>query len=117
MVSNRAFIFYIYNPWGRTFLYYQSQGHLSRSNIKVTVSKKWPLQGHSCFTHTSCFFFFFCFIRNVFKSFLNFRIHKTQDSVENMINPFPDTPILGSSNSMANKDMMSKIWTNGNTNI
>ena len=25
----------------------------------------------------------------------------------------PDMPILGSSNSAANKDMMSKIWTNG----
>ena len=30
------------------------------------------------------------------------------------INPLPDMPILGSSNSAANKDM-SKIWTNGDT--
>ena len=29
--------------------------------------------------------------------------------------PFPDMPILGSSNSAANKDMRSKIWTNGDT--
>ena len=27
--------------------------------------------------------------------------------------PLPDRPVLGSSNSTANKDMMSKIWTNG----
>ena len=35
----------------------QGQGHLqrSRSNIKVTFLKKWPFQGHSCFTNTSCF--------------------------------------------------------------
>ena len=32
-------------------------------------------------------------------------------------NPLPDMPILGSSNSAANKDMMSKIWTNGDTII
>ena len=31
--------------------------------------------------------------------------------------PLPDMPILGSSNSAANKDMMSKIWTNGDTII
>ena len=29
------------------------------------------------------------------------------------INPLPDMPILGSSNSAASKDLMSKIWTNG----
>ena len=28
-------------------------------------------------------------------------------------NPFPDIQILSSSNSMTNKDMMPKIWTNG----
>ena len=33
------------------------------------------------------------------------------------INPLPDMPILGSSNSAANKDMTSKIWTNGVTFI
>ena len=33
------------------------------------------------------------------------------------INPLPDMPILGSSSSVANKDMMSKIWTNGDSII
>ena len=32
-------------------------------------------------------------------------------------NPLSDMPILGSSNSAANKDMMAKIWTNGDTII
>ena len=31
------------------------------------------------------------------------------------LNPLPDLPILGFSNSAADKDMMSKIWTNGYT--
>ena len=31
--------------------------------------------------------------------------------------PLPDKPILGSSNSAANKDTMSKIWKNGDTII
>ena len=30
-------------------------------------------------------------------------------------NPLPDMPILGSSHLAANKDMMAKIWTNGDT--
>ena len=30
-------------------------------------------------------------------------------------NPLPDMPILGFSNSAANKDKMSNIWTNGGT--
>ena len=30
-------------------------------------------------------------------------------------NALPDMPILSSSNSAANKDMMSKIWTSGDT--
>ena len=29
------------------------------------------------------------------------------------LNPLPYIPILGTSNSAANKNMMSKIWTNG----
>ena len=33
------------------------------------------------------------------------------------INPLPDMPILASSNSAANKDIMAKIWTNGDTII
>ena len=31
------------------------------------------------------------------------------------VNPLPDMPILGSSNSTANKGMMSKIRTNGDS--
>ena len=46
---------------------------------------------------------------------------KTLLSLENDItfrmNPLPDMPIFGSSNSMANKDIMKKIWTNGDTVI
>ena len=34
-----------------------------------------------------------------------------------LFNPLPDVPILGFSNSAANKEMMSKIWTNGDTVI
>ena len=34
-----------------------------------------------------------------------------------VLNPLPCMPILDSSNSAANKDMMSKIWTNGGTII
>ena len=33
------------------------------------------------------------------------------------VNPLPHMPILGSSNPAANKDMMSEIWTNWDTNI
>ena len=33
------------------------------------------------------------------------------------LNPLPHMVILGSSNSAANKDMMSRIWTNGDTVI
>ena len=32
-----------------------------------------------------------------------------------LINPLPDVPILGSSSSAANKDMVAKKWTYGNT--
>ena len=48
---------------------------------------------------------------NCFVSALNF------DSSKFFIffNPLPDIPILDSSNSEANKDMMPKIWTNGDT--
>ena len=34
-----------------------------------------------------------------------------------IFNPLPHMAILGFSNSAANKDMMSKIWTNGDTDI
>ena len=33
------------------------------------------------------------------------------------LNPLPDMPILDSSSSTTNKDMMSKIWTNGDSQI
>ena len=36
-----------------------------------------------------------------------------QSRAEVRINRLPDKPILGSFNSTANKDMMAKIWTNG----
>ena len=42
---------------------------------------------------------------------------KTLLSWTGLFNPLPDTPILGSCNSAANKDLMSKIWTNGDTII
>ena len=32
-------------------------------------------------------------------------------------NPLPDMPILGFSNSAANEDIISKIWTSGDTII
>ena len=43
----------------RPFCWYQVRGHLSRSNINVTVfekkkKKKWPLWWHWCLTNTSC---------------------------------------------------------------
>ena len=38
-------------------------------------------------------------------------------SLKFCLNPLPDMPILGSSTSAANKDMMSKILTNGDTVI
>ena len=33
------------------------------------------------------------------------------------LNPLPDMPILGSSNSAANKDVVAKEWPNGDTII
>ena len=38
-------------------------------------------------------------------------------NAKNYINPLPDMQILGSSNSVANKDTMSELWTNGDTII
>ena len=40
-----------------------------------------------------------------------------QNNCRQQINPLPDMPILGSSNSAVNKDMIAKIWTNGDTVI
>ena len=36
----------------------------------------------------------------------------TSCAARSLINPLPHMPVLGSSTSAANKDMMSKIWTN-----
>ena len=38
-------------------------------------------------------------------------------SAKENLNPIPDISILGFSNSAENKDMMSKIWTNGDSII
>ena len=40
---------------------------------------------------------------------------KSKNLSYDRVNPLPDMPISGSSNSAANKDMMSKILTNGDT--
>ena len=45
MLSDRGFIFHIYIPWGKVLLLVQSQGHLSKSNINITVSKKGCCEG------------------------------------------------------------------------
>ena len=56
MVSNRAFIFHIYIPWGETL----SLVPKSRSSVKVQVryevfGKKWPLNGiHVSQIHLVC---------------------------------------------------------------
>ena len=39
------------------------------------------------------------------------------ESHSQCLKPLPQMPILGSSNSAVNKDMMSKIWTNGDTTV
>ena len=44
---------------------------------------------------------------------LTFCVYKITISGHSCLNPLPDMPILGSSNSAANKDMMSKLWANG----
>ena len=42
---------------------------------------------------------------------------KLKTLVGDNLNPLPDMPILGSSDSAANKDMMSTRWTNGDSII
>ena len=51
----------------------------------------------------------------IFKNFKEQKSFKPDFGCEgkSFINPLPYTPILGSSISAANKEMMSKIWTNG----
>ena len=48
---------------------------------------------------------------------LHFVQIKKKEKMMYGINPLPDIPILGYSNSAANKDMTSKIWTNGDAII
>ena len=48
---------------------------------------------------------------------MNSRTFSTHISLQLSLNPLPDMPILDSSKSAANKDMISKIWTNGDTII
>ena len=54
-----TFIFHIYISWGRTFFKYQSQGHLSRSNIKVTVFEKMAVEGAFVFHKHILFLFLY----------------------------------------------------------
>ena len=46
---------------------------------------------------------------------LNFKNHFTFLYLCLRFNPLPDSPILGSPSSAADKDMITKIWTNGDT--
>ena len=48
---------------------------------------------------------------------LTFCVYKITMSGHSCLNPLPDMPILGSSNSAANKDMLSKLWANGHAII
>ena len=45
--------------------------------------------------------------------FISSKMNVEYYSLERLLNPLPHMPILGSSNSAANEDMMAKIWTNG----
>ena len=54
----------------------------------------------------------------IFSKAVFIRVAETRYCVkqdEETFNPLADMPILCSSNSTANKDMMLKIWTNGDT--
>ena len=42
-----------------------------------------------------------------------FFLYELTTKINNLTFSLPDMPILGSSNSATNKNMMSKIWTNG----
>ena len=44
-------------------------------------------------------------------------IYGSTDELAKNVSPLPKMPVLGSSSSAANKDIMSKIWTNGGTII
>ena len=47
------------------------------------------------------------------EKYVGFSLYFSTDT----LSPLPSMPILDSSNSETNKDMMSKIWTNGDTVI
>ena len=71
---------------------------VSKSSVEVKVmfkkkKKNGSPRGHSCFTYTSLLF------------------GKELSSICHL-KPLPYMPILGSTNSAANKDVMSKILTN-----
>ena len=57
MARDRAFTFHMCIPCGKTFSLVPRS--VSRSNIKVTFKRKWPLRGHQCFTNI--------LFKNVFK--------------------------------------------------
>ena len=44
-------------------------------------------------------------------------IQTTFNCVFKLFNPLPDVPILGLSSAAANKDMVARLWTNGDTII
>ena len=57
---------------------------------------------------------------NAFRNYGSIKNPISQTSnpdVKCCLNPLPDMPILGFSNSAANEDMMSKVWTNWDTVI
>ena len=60
-------------------------------------------------------------VSTLIETFYMFNIFFVPDKFFNVqktnFNPLPDMPILGSSNSKATKDMVSKTWTNGDTII
>ena len=45
MVSDRAFIFHIYIPWGKNLYLVPSQGHVSRSQLPKKKKKKSVVAG------------------------------------------------------------------------
>ena len=49
--------------------------------------------------------------------FIQYKMPLLRLHVYRSINPLPHMAILGSTNSAANRDMMSKIWINGDTII
>ena len=54
---------------------------------------------------------------NIVRKYWQLALSPFSHNVFYPFNPLPYTPILGPSNSATNKDMMVKIWTNGDTVI